>query len=122
MSSKKPYILVAEDEEINQMIFCDQLEKDYEINVVSNGKECLASIKDRMPDLLLLDINMPVMSGFDVLLELHDGQDYKNLPIIFVTATAVKEIIDLPKDLSASAFLTKPYKKEELLSIIKDFI
>jgi len=80
------YILVADDDPIIQDILKIQL-SDYNVECANNGKECLEKIKEVRPGLLLLDIQMPVKSGFDVLLTLHDDSEYKHFPIIFLTST-----------------------------------
>ncbi len=121
LMSDNPYILIAEDEKIFQMIFEEQL-SEYNIKVVENGKLCIEAIKEREPDLLLLDINMPVMSGFDVLLELNEHQQYKQLPIVFLTATPVENIKELPLDLTVNDYLIKPYDEEELLAMVNKYM
>jgi len=120
--SKKPYILVADDDEAFQFIISSLLSEKYEVKTVSSGQRCLDAIRERKPNLLLLDIHMSGMSGFDVLLELHENQLYQDLPIIFLTATPKHKLDELPVDLKASDYLIKPCEEDKLLAKIKKII
>lgn len=117
----KPYILAADDDEIFREILKDQL-SNYEVKTVSDGKSCLRDIKTRKPDLLLLDIHMPGINGFDVVLELHEDSKYRDLPIIFFTVTQKEQLEELPLDLKANDFIIKPYEESELINKINKIL
>jgi len=117
--SEQPYLLIAEDDELNQCIYTEQLSNDYEVKIVQNGKECLAALEERTPDVLILDIHMPELHGYEVCQIIRQNPKYKSLAIIFVSAFASEEEQQTGLKIGANDFLTKPYQEQDLLSIIK---
>lgn len=79
-------ILVVDDEPTNLKVLRQVLHKDYLLSFAKSGKDALALIEKEPPDLILLDVMMPEMSGFDVCALLKQGVTTQNIPIIFVTA------------------------------------
>lgn len=116
------YILAADDEpmnlEIMQMILMDK----YELHCVENGVECLESIEKRLPDLLLLDFAMPEMNGLEVCEHLRSQERTENLPIIMVSGYASKEHISKGFKAGVNEYVTKPFKSEQLLKVVEEFI
>ncbi len=108
------YILVADDEPMNQCIFEEMLIDDYEVHAVGNGQECLASIQQRIPDLLLLDVAMPVMDGIEVCRRLRADDRTKNLPVILVSAYASERDIEKGMMSGANLYVSKPFSIEKL--------
>ena len=103
------YILVADDEPLNQCIFEEVLCEEFELGVVEDGVACLESIEQRLPDLLLLDIAMPRMDGLEVCRRLRQDEKTRRLPIILVSAHAAPA--DRERGLAAGAddYLSKPF-------------
>lgn len=118
----KPYILATDDEAINQMVLEEILDNDYELHCVDNGIECLESAKNRRPDLILMDINMPIMNGIESCKAVRALDGCADLPIIMVSSSASEN--DIKKGLSsgANAYITKPFVEEELVAIIKQYL
>jgi diguanylate cyclase (GGDEF)-like protein/PAS domain S-box-containing protein len=87
MTEKKPLILIVDDVPLNISILSDALVDDYQIKVASNGQTAL-NIARRLPqpDLILLDVMMPEMDGFEVCRRLKNNPETKDIPVIFVTA------------------------------------
>ena len=85
----RPYVLAVDDEPINRLILEDLIEEHYQLKVVDSGASCFEAIKEKEPDLILLDINMPHMSGYEVCSTLKENEDTKHIPIIFLTAKAI---------------------------------
>jgi DNA-binding response OmpR family regulator len=113
--SKK--ILIAEDEAHVAKIIQFKLEKNgYEVIHKSNGKEVLASIISDKPDLILLDVMMPGMNGFDVLKEMQKYPDIKDIPTIMVTALGQEADTVKGFDLGVEDYIVKPFRPAELLS------
>ena len=106
---------VAENRLILQMI----LEADYSLIEADSGKSCLALVSEEKPDLILLDVHMPEMSGYEVCKELRSQPETRFLPVIFVSA------LDGPKERLAGfeaggdEYVTKPVDRNELLEKIK---
>lgn len=116
------YILAADDEPMNRLILEELLEDDYELACVENGAECVQSVINRRPDLVLLDINMPVMDGYQACKEIKALGGCADLPIIMVSALASEKEIAKGLSCLADAYVTKPFNEEELIKAIKCFI
>ncbi len=116
------YILSTDDEIVNQMIIEEMLEECCEVVSVDDGVACLESIEVRVPDLLLLDISMPRMDGFEVCRNLRAAERTRTLPIIFLSGHAHKEQIDAGMAAGADKYLTKPFSQDELLASIHELL
>ncbi|MCK6585881.1 MAG: response regulator, partial [Anaerolineales bacterium] len=82
-----PRILLVDDEPLNLDYLQQELEdKEYELLTATNGKEALDAIKESPPDLVLLDIMMPIMDGFVVLEQVKSDPDTRHIPIIIISA------------------------------------
>jgi two-component system sensor histidine kinase ChiS len=113
-------ILVVDDEPVNLTLLCNYLEKEgrYVVITAGNGHEALEKMEER-PDLVLLDIMMPGMNGFEVCRELRKNPETKTLPVIILSAR--NQIADLIQGLESGAndYLPKPFCEEELLARVK---
>jgi len=116
------YILVADDEPVNQEIFEEILMDDFDVTIVENGEECLESIEDRIPDLLLLDVAMPKMNGLEVCRKLRANPKTKDLPVILVSAYASQADIDIGISAGANLYISKPFKIALLLDDINSLL
>lgn len=114
--NKKPLILIVDDNPINLQILGRLLRADYDTAIAMNGKEALAFIERRLPDLILLDIMMPVMDGFEACRKLKLHKDARETPVIFLTARTDVEGVVKGFDLGAVDYIVKPFRKEELLA------
>ncbi len=117
-----PKILVVDDESTNLEVMEAYLSSDYEIVMATSGKEALEQVKQFQPDIILLDILMPIMDGFQTCKLLKTDEETKFIPIILVTALSEKE--DRIKGIEAGAdeFLTKPINILELKSRIRSLL
>jgi CheY-like chemotaxis protein len=113
-------ILIVDD----NLPHCELLEaylagEGYEIQIVNDGQEALAAVEQREPDMILLDIMMPRMSGYEVCQRLKSQDETRNIPILMVTA--LNESGDIEKAVSAGCddFLTKPVNKLELQTSVR---
>ncbi len=120
-------VLLAEDNFVNQKIASFNLQQlGYETIVAQNGKEAIDKFVNESFDLVLMDIQMPVMNGYDASKEIRRLEENmpgnNHIPIIALTANAMKG--DMEKCISAGmdAYLSKPFKPNELLSVLKEFI
>ena len=109
-------ILIVDDVVSNVLLLKILLTNEkFQICTASNGRECIEKAKSERPDLILLDVMMPDLNGFDTAVILKGDPETSNIPIIFLTA------LNTPADLvqgfkvGASDFLTKPFNKEELI-------
>ena len=108
-------VLIVDDEEINREILGTIIESEYKVVFAKNGKEALEKIHDKNSgiSLVLLDILMPELSGFDVLKEMKKENLLTEIPVIVLTSEKDSEIESLK--LGAADFLTKPYNRPEVI-------
>jgi two-component system, sensor histidine kinase RpfC len=113
-------ILIAEDNAANQLVIRKILEKvGHDMTIVSNGEEALAQLADKSFDVILLDLNMPVMNGFEALKFMRFALHDENVPIIALTADATTETAERCRDCGFDAVLTKPYRSKDLLKTLQ---
>ncbi len=122
-TQEKPSILIVDDVPKNLQVLINILkEEDYRVAVASSGPQAITMVKENKPDLILLDIIMPDMDGYDVCRELKASPDSKDIPIIFLTAKAETEnVVDAFRE-GAVDYVTKPFNSIELLSRVKTHI
>lgn len=115
-------ILIVDDDLMN-LRFAEFVLKDnnYTIIKAESGMECLEIIKTTKVDLILLDIEMPVMNGIQTLELIRNNDKYKNIPVMFLTADAVLESVVKAAQLGAVEYIKKPFKPEELLFRVNKF-
>ena len=114
MSNKKK-IFIIDDEKINIMALAHILQSEYDIIVTTNSICALEIAEKNMPDLILLDIIMPDISGFEVLEKLKESKTTKHIPVIFITGLNSAEDEEKGIGLGAADFIAKPFSK----SIVK---
>ena len=105
----KSVVLIVEDDTINLHVLVSLLKDDYEIKVATNGVRALELAQiDPLPDLILLDISMPGMDGYEVLSHLKECSTTSNIPIIFVTGSITIDDEEKGLGLGAVDYITKP--------------
>ncbi len=111
-----PRILIADDNPQNAELLEAHLDgTGYETRLAMNGEETLAAARDWKPDVLLLDVMMPKMSGFEVCKRLRNDAQTKDIGVIIVSALDQVADIERAVDAGTEDFLTKPINKTELL-------
>ena len=116
--SKK--ILVVDDEaELSKAIIIRLKTLGYEVISAQDGQEGLEKAKNENPDLIVLDILMPKMDGYEVCRMLKFDEKYKSIPIIMLTARAKDIDKVMGKKVGADDYITKPFETEELIDKIK---
>lgn len=120
LPGQTPTVLVVDDNPNNLKIVALTLrELNFKIVIATNGKDALNLVERTNPDLILLDIMMPEMDGFEVCKILKSKKENENLPIIFLTAVGEKSKIVKGFELGGVDYITKPFNKEELIIRIK---
>ena len=115
-------ILAVDDAPANLQILQGLLSESYDIRLAKSGKMALLSLERSTPDLILLDIEMPEMSGFDVLDIINKNERLKKIPVIFLTAHATKEFVVDAIQRGAKDYVVKPFDPDILRSKIKKLL
>ncbi len=115
-------ILIVDDEPMNhKMVGFILKDQGYDIISVESAKECIDILKVTIPDLILLDVEMPGMDGLTLLRTLRMQSDYKEIPVMFLTAHSSIDILQEAVSLGAKNFIKKPFVPGDLIDRIKSF-
>ena len=109
------HILLVDDNISNLKLAQSLLQGHYKISLTKSGKQALAFCEKHRPDLILLDIQMPEMDGFETIRRLKSEPKTAKIPVIFLTATASSEIESQGFEYGAVDFITKPFAKSSML-------
>lgn len=119
----KHKIVLAEDEPQIARFTIFKLEKEgYEVIWEKDGGAAFESIKANNPDLVLLDIMMPVMDGYQVLKKMKEDENLKNIPVIMLSAKGQERDIIKGFDLGSEDYIVKPFRPAELVARIKKIL
>jgi CheY-like chemotaxis protein len=114
------HILVVDDEQHMTRLMAYNLRKEgYEVNTASNGVEALRHVEEKKPDLILLDIKMPVMNGYEVCVKLKERPETRNIPVIVVSVLADQEEI---ASLEVNARVAKPFDPVKLVDEVRSIL
>lgn len=112
-------ILIVDDTEINIDILLDILSDQYDITVATDGLSALEIVEQEVISLILLDITMPDMDGYEVCRRLKNHRKTESIPIIFITANTDEKSIEKAYNVGGIDYITKPFKPKEVLARIK---
>ena len=119
-------ILVADDSETMRAVVKKAVEMAGvpvgEFHEAANGKEALAILADKWIDVILSDINMPEMGGMDLLKEINANEDFKRIPLIFVTTESSDARMDEAKKLGVAGYIKKPFVPETIKKILYEVL
>ena len=119
----KQKILIVEDEESLLKLESILLtSKGYEVRGVSNGQQALDAIAEEHPDLVLLDIMLPEIDGFEVCQRIKDDPATKGIPVIMLTAKKSREDMARGEKVGADWYITKPFKSAMVIETIQRFL
>jgi two-component system cell cycle response regulator DivK len=116
-------ILVVEDQEDNRRIVRDLLAaNDYLMTEAENGEEALAAVQKERPDLILMDIQLPIMDGYEATRRLKADPAMSSIPIIAVTSYALSGDEEKARAAGCNDFVPKPYSPRQLLAKIRQYL
>ncbi len=119
---QKTKILIVDDNQITLKLVTKYLESnEFEVTVASNGQECIVSVEKSRPDIILLDVMMPKLDGYETIKQLKAKDETKDIPVIIVTA--LNDVTNQVKSIECGAddFIPKPIEEKLLVSKIKLF-
>jgi PAS domain S-box-containing protein len=109
-------ILIVDDTPENLRILGNLLEREYDVRIAANGPDALDTVTSSAPDLILLDIVMPGMDGFEVCRQLKAHPDFRMIPVIFISALGMSEHKIQAFREGAVDYITKPFQSEEVVA------
>ncbi len=116
-------IVVADDDPVRRGLIRDVLEpQSYEVFEASNGEEALTLIAETRPDLVLLDIQMPLLDGYEVLKKLRSDVRFCDIPVAFVTALAMASDRERALSIGSNAYITKPINVSALRAQVRTLL
>jgi DNA-binding response OmpR family regulator len=120
--SDKPVVCITDDSNEERLLLKLLLEEEYQVIEADSGEACLELIKGTMPDLLLLDVNMPGIKGYEVCETLRKQQDTLDLPIIFVSGLDSTEERLEGFESGGDEYIIKPINPDDLLEKVKYYL
>jgi len=120
MSEKKQILVVDDDADARTVVKTILSSSGFEVNEVPGGKQALEFLEENHVDLIVLDIMMPEMSGYDVVLRLRQKPETQNIPVMMLTAKGDPEdILNAYKDYGVEYYIPKPFTTKQLTSGVK---
>lgn len=119
----KRKILIVEDNDLNLKLFRDLLEAHgYETFETKDGNEALSIARNIRPDLILMDIQLPEVSGLDITRSIKSDADVRHIPVIAVTAFAMKDDEEMILNAGCEAYMSKPISIPLFISTVQKFL
>ncbi|MAL79873.1 MAG: two-component system response regulator [Sneathiella sp.] len=120
---KMKTVLIVEDNDLNMKLFHDLLEAHgYNTIQTKDGMEALSLAREHTPDLILMDIQLPEVSGLEVTKWIKEDETLKSIPVIAVTAFAMKGDEEKIREGGCEAYIAKPISVENFLNTVKEFL
>ena len=119
----KKRILVVEDQDDNRRILRDLLTNaGFDMIEAENGEDAVASAQESRPDLILMDIQLPILDGYEATRRIKANPDLKSIPIIVVTSYALSGDEDKARLAGCDDYVAKPFSPRQLLAKIKEYL
>jgi CheY-like chemotaxis protein len=114
------HVLIVEDEEniVESLSFLLEREG-FEVTSVLDGAQAIARIRENRPDLLILDVMLPGVDGFEILRAIRSNEATRALPVVMLTAKMQQQDRRTAEAIGVNAFVTKPFSNAEVVSIVK---
>lgn len=123
MSVPAKCILVADDDpDILNIVAMSLQAQGYEVHQATNGRDAVDIARSRRPDLILLDMMMPVMSGYEAVAELKADPATQTIPVVGLSAKAMATDIELASGIGMDGYITKPFRIAQVLSVVEGYL
>lgn len=119
---RRRILVVDDDEDLLKMLRLRMEAEGYEFMCAENGKDMIRIMKMKRPDVVILDIMLPEMDGYSALRQIRREDDFKDIPVIIVSAKEKKNVGDLFAFERIAFFVEKPFEIEDLLKKIKGLL
>ena len=115
-------ILIVEDIEFNRELLVQLLEDDYQVVTANDGAAGIEMAEETLPDLILMDLSLPVIDGWEATRRIKSTERLKHIPIIAVTAHAMQGDEEKARAAGCDDYLTKPIDEDLLIEKLKEFL
>ncbi len=117
-------ILVVDDDDLSRKLINRLIAKEFDYNIVnkSNGVEALEYAEENIPELIILDLMLPGMNGFEILKKVRESPKFENTKAVLVSAKSRSEDIERGFDLTADEYITKPFQPKEFTARIRKLL
>ncbi len=119
MAEKKKILIVDDEPQLAGFVQMRLEANNYTVTLASDGVEGLKKVEEEKPDIVLLDIQMPHLNGFGMLIKLRDNSETRSIPVIMLTAKDASESIARALEIGADDYIVKPFDSKVLLEKIK---
>jgi CheY-like chemotaxis protein len=119
LETSLPILVVDDDQAMRHMLETVLLDEGYSVILARNGKEGLEQVRKQRPALVLLDLMMPVMDGWQFLEAIKEVPEYEDLPVLLLSAS--RQLINTAKESQVKAYLSKPFELVKLLAYIEEY-
>lgn len=116
-------ILIAEDErDIRDLIQFTLTYAGHQVTAAANGEEAVQKAMQVLPDLIMMDVRMPKMTGYEACMELKKHDTFRDTPVVFLSAKGQDEEVQTGLDVGAYAYILKPFSPDDLIRRINDIL
>ncbi|MCK4547058.1 MAG: response regulator [Candidatus Eisenbacteria sp.] len=117
--SKKSILVIEDTKSVRQIVAAMLLEEGYEVITAIDGKDGLEMAKRERPDLVVLDVMLPEMNGYEVCCRIKFDEQYEHIPVILLTARRKEADRRKAAQTGADVYLTKPFERDQLMQEVK---
>ena len=118
---RKSVLIVDDDDEISELVSI-VLKKEYDVHVAKNGEIGVEKAKELSPDLILMDLSMPILDGYGAAKLIKNNPKTTKIPIIALSARAMSSEIDRALEAGCNDHMSKPFKIQELKTMVKKYV
>jgi DNA-binding response OmpR family regulator len=122
VESRAKIIIVDDDRETRELLAMALQMEDFEVSQAANGLRLISTLHVDRPDLILLDVNMSWIDGFELCRAVHKNEEFKNIPVIFISARSSAADVKRGIEAGAADYFTKPVELPTLIARIKELI
>ncbi len=119
---KKKILIVEDEESLLKLESILLTSKGFEVVGVPNGKAALKALEEDAPDLVLLDIMLPEMDGFEVCKHIKQNPATRHIPVVMLTAKKTREDMERGREVGADCYITKPFKSAMVIETIQRYM
>lgn len=117
--NERTKVLIVDDNAVLLRTVKDMLADRYDVNIAVSGTQAFMVMQKKLPDIILLDYEMPYTDGGQVLAKIRNHPQTMNIPVVFFTASAEREVVEKLLQLKPDGYILKPPSKEKLIKIIE---